>query len=151
MRRLKMPPQIARLVLLTIGIVFAYFTARAILTPPSFGQFGWYRGNALEELASREPVYAGKQACDECHSELLQKVAKYEHKTISCETCHGVSRAHASDPDVKTPKLTDGLCIRCHDANPSRPKWLKQITAKKHYLGQHCAECHSPHQPNETP
>ena len=49
-----MPPQIIRLVLLTIGIVCVYFTARFFLVPASFGQLGHYRGNALQEIAARE-------------------------------------------------------------------------------------------------
>jgi hypothetical protein len=151
MRRPEMPPQIVRLVLLTIGIVATYLGARYLLTPSSFGQYGWYRGSALEEIASRQPVYAGKKACDECHSEDLQKLAKFEHKTISCESCHGVGQAHADNPDVKLVKLTDNLCLRCHELNPSRPGWLKQIQLKKHYTGQRCTECHLPHQPNEVP
>ena len=47
--------------------------ARAFLTPATFGEYGWYRGAALEELAARTPVYAGKKACDECHSDILHK------------------------------------------------------------------------------
>src|SRR6266496_3022042 len=147
MRRPEMPPQIVRLVLLTIGIVVTYLGARTLLTPSSFGRYGWYRGDALEELASPPPVFAGKKACDECHSEELQKVAKFEHKTISCESCHGVAQAHADNPEVKLAKLGDSLCTRCHEFNPSRPNWLKQIEIKKHYTGQRCVECHSPHQP----
>jgi len=46
-------------------------------TPASFGELGWYRAKALVELRSRTPVYAGKQACDECHSDQLQKLAKF--------------------------------------------------------------------------
>ena len=146
-----MPPQIFRLVLLTLGIVVSYLTARAFLTPASFGQYGWYRGEALEEAASRTPVYAGKKACDECHSEVLEKLAKAEHKALSCEGCHGVSQDHAANPDITPIKLTGNHCIRCHEANPSRPAWFKQITVKNHYTGQKCTECHVPHQPNEVP
>jgi hypothetical protein len=152
MPRLNIPPQIARLALLTVGIVAAYLAARYLLTPDSFHQYGgWYRGNALEEIAARNPVYAGKQACDECHSEVLQKIAKQEHKTVSCEACHGVSRAHAENPDLKTLQLTGSHCIRCHEINPSRPPWMHQIKVKDHYTGQRCTECHLPHQPNEVP
>jgi hypothetical protein len=150
MRRHRMPPQIFRLVLLTLGIVGSYLVARAFLTPPSFGQYGWYRGAALEELAARPPVYAGKQACDECHSDILHKLAGDAHKTLSCEACHGVSRAHAENPDILPVKLTGSHCIRCHEANPSRPAWFKQIVVKDHY-GSKCAECHIPHQPKQTP
>lgn len=147
----KMPPQIFRLVLLTIGIVVSYFIARQLLTPASFGDYGYYRGAALEEAASRTPVFAGKKSCDECHSDVLQKLAKAEHKTLSCEACHGVSQDHAANPDITPVKLTGSHCIRCHEANPSRPAWFHQITVKNHYTGQKCTECHVPHQPNEVP
>ena len=147
---MKMPPQILRLVLLTLGIVGSYLVARAFLTPPSFGEYGWFRGEALEEIAARAPVYAGKKACDECHSDILQKLAKDAHRTLSCEACHGVSRDHADNPDILPIKLTGSHCIRCHEANPSRPKWFKQIVVKDHYSGK-CTECHVPHQPQETP
>lgn len=150
MRRFKLPPQILRLVLLTLAIVGSYLIARAFLTPASFGEFGWYRGEALVELRSRPPVYAGKQACDECHSDQLQKLAKFEHQTLSCEACHGVSREHSENPDILPVKLTGSHCIRCHEANPSRPKWFKQIVVRDHYSGK-CIECHVPHQPSQTP
>ena len=147
----KMPPQILRLVLLTLGIVGSYLIARQLLTPASFRDYGFYRGAALEEMASRTPVFAGKKACDECHSDLLQKLAKGNHKTLSCEDCHGISRDHAGNPDVTPKKLTGSYCLRCHEANPSRPVWFHQITVKDHYTGQKCTECHVPHQPNEVP
>ena len=145
-----MPPQIVRLVLLTLGIVSSYLIARAVLTPASFGELGWYRSRALVELRSRTPVYAGKLACDECHSDQLQKLAGFEHKTLSCEACHGVSREHADNPDVLPAKPADNFCLRCHEANPSRPKWFKQIVAQDHYPGK-CVECHKPHQPSQSP
>ena len=150
MRRFRLPPQIVRLVLLTLGIVASYLVARYCLTPASFHQYGWYRGAALAEIGAREPVFAGKKACDECHSEVIQKLDKAPHKTLSCETCHGVSKDHAGNPDITPAKLTGSHCIRCHEANPSRPAWLKQIAVKQHYTGK-CTECHLPHQPNEVP
>ena len=147
----KMPPQVLRIFLLALGIVMVYSIARYFLTPQSFREYGWYRGEALGELASRDPVFAGKKACDECHSDHIQELAKAEHKTLSCETCHGPATGHVDNPDVKLEKLTFSHCVRCHEANPSRPKWLKQIQMKDHYTGQRCTECHSPHQPNEVP
>ena len=146
----KLPPQILRLVLLTLAIVAAYFTARALLVPQSFGQYGWYRGDALKEIASRTPVFAGEQACDECHSEVIQQLTKFDHKTLSCEACHGVSSDHAANPNIVPAQLTGSYCIRCHESNPSRPKWLKQIVVKDHY-GPKCADCHLPHQPTKSP
>jgi hypothetical protein len=151
MRPIKLPPQLFRLVLLTVFIVTSYLVARFFLTPASFGQFGWYRADALGELASLPITFAGRRACDECHSDHLQKLAKAEHKTLSCETCHGAGQAHVDNPDLKLEKLTFAHCVRCHESSPSRPKWLKQIQSKDHYTGQRCTECHSPHEPNEVP
>jgi hypothetical protein len=150
MRLFKLPPQILRLVLLTLAIVGSYLVARAFLTPPSFGQYGWYRGAALGEIAARPPVFAGKKACDECHSDILHKLAADAHKTLSCEACHGVSREHGDNPDILPDKATGSHCLRCHEANPGRPAWFKQIVVKDHYSGK-CTECHMPHQPNQTP
>lgn len=152
MRRFfKMPPQLFRIFLLAVGIVVVYMIARYFLTPLSFRQYGWYRGEALTELASRDPVFAGKKACEECHSDHVQKIAKDGHKTLSCEGCHGAAQAHVDNPDVKLAVLNFSHCVRCHEANPSRPKWHKQIVIKTHYAGSKCTECHVPHAPSEVP
>lgn len=148
--RLLPPPQIVRLILLTIGIVGSYLIARAFLVPVSFGEYGWYRANALGEIASHSRVYAGKKACAECHSEVLQKLAKGEHKGLACEGCHGPGEAHADNPDIKMAVFQASLCVRCHEANPSRPESHKQVVIKDHFTGG-CTECHVPHLPTEAP
>jgi hypothetical protein len=147
-----MPPQVTRLILLTIGIVGSYLVARHFLTPSSFGDYGFFRGAAIAEIASHDLTYAGKKACDECHSEQLQKLAKKAHKSLACEGCHGPGKAHAENPDVKMGILHSSHCMRCHEANPSRPKTHKQIVLKNHYnTGEKCTECHLPHEPTEVP
>jgi hypothetical protein len=148
---MKMPPQVFRLILLAAGIVVSYSTARYCLTPASFGQYGWFRGQALVEAGAHEPVFAGRKACEECHSEQCKKLAEHGHKTLSCEACHGPAQAHAENPDVKLEKPQFGACVRCHEANPSRPKWHKQIVVKDHYTVSKCTECHLPHLPEESP
>jgi|ERR1043166_1560867 hypothetical protein len=149
----KLPPQIVRLVILTMAIVGSYVVARQIFTPKSFGQFGHYRGAALTELASRDPKYGGAKSCVECHDEVFKKTAKYPHNKISCETCHGPSKVHGDDPDHHDAvKLTSEVCARCHDINPAKPTFLKQVDLKKHYSDKgKCTECHLPHQPTEMP
>lgn len=150
MRHFRLPPQILRLVLLTLAIVGGYLVARTLLTPQSFGQYGWYRGEALGEIASRTPVFAGAKKCAECHTDVAEKLAHSEHKTIACEACHGANGDHAFNHDVAPLKVPNSYCLRCHEANPSRPKWLKQIVVKEHY-GVACTDCHLPHQPTQTP
>lgn len=160
MSRIKMPPQIFRLVLLTIAIVVTYLIARYLLTPATFGQYGFYRGETLLDHMSHTPVFAGRKACLECHEAIQDQLFKGEHKTIGCETCHGgvmsgesksLTKEHAKDPNVDLPKIGDSGCLRCHEANPSRPAWLKQIDPKDHYREDKCVGCHVPHQPNEVP
>lgn len=154
MTRAIMPPQIFRLVLLTVTIVVTYLIARYLLTPTTFGQHGFYRGDALAEHASHTPVFAGRKSCLECHEEIQQQLFKGEHKTIGCESCHGPASAHVADPDSenkKPDKRNTLTCARCHEANPSRPATQKQINVNTHYSGQKCVECHVPHQPNEVP
>ena len=148
---LNLPPQIVRLLLLVVGIVSSYSVARYFLTPSSFGQYGWYRGDALVERASLPRVYAGRKACNECHSEKEQQLAKYSHKVLSCEVCHGPGQAHVDNPDVKLTILNVSHCLRCHEANPTRPKWQKQINSRDHYSGEKCIGCHVPHAPSEVP
>ena len=147
----KMPPQIFRLCLLVVGIVVTYSTARYFLTPASFRQYGWFRGDALGELSDRERAYAGRKACEECHEDVVKKLTTHGHKTLACEGCHGPAQAHAENPDLKLDKLHFSICVRCHEANPSRPKWHKQIVIKNHYAVGKCTECHLPHLPEETP
>lgn len=152
----KMPPQVLRILLLAIGIVGSYLIARVFLTPPSFNErgYGWYRKDALAELATRDRAYAGKKACEECHADEVKKLASGLHKTLSCEGCHGPGEAHAGNPDngeVKMQVLNFSHCVRCHEANPSRPKWHKQVVSKDHYAGTKCTECHVPHSPAEVP
>ena len=151
----KMPPQIVRLVLLTVFIVGSYLCARYFLTPASFGQYGWYRGDALELLAAnRQPVFAGRKSCEECHSDVVKKLTHADHKGLSCEACHFPALAHTQNPDdskLNPPKMEMSACTRCHESSISRPKWMHQIVSRSHYAGQKCTECHMPHQPQEVP
>lgn len=156
MRRLfQMPPQLFRIFLLVVGIVVSYSIARYFLTPVTFGEYGFYRGVALAEAADVEthkPVYAGKKACEQCHSDEYEMLMKHEHKGVACESCHGPGDAHANDPGTDNiEKSSFATCLRCHEANPSRPKWHKQIVSRDHYTGSKCTECHVPHAPLEVP
>ncbi len=153
MSPLKLPPQVVRLVILTFAIVGSYAVAKHLMTPSSFGKYGHYRADALTEIASREPGLGGRKSCSECHDDVEKKLVKFEHKAISCETCHGPARAHGNDPDhVDMGKPAATLCLRCHENTVGRPAWHKQIEVAKHYTGQgKCTECHIPHQPSEVP
>jgi hypothetical protein len=148
----RLPPQISRLILLTVAIVASYFAARHFLVPVSFGQYGWYRGNALKEIAALPIAFAGRAACAECHTETAEQLAKSSHRTVACESCHDANAVHAEDPTVTPPPIKDvRFCLRCHAANPSRPAKFPQVEAADHYPDQGCLDCHRPHAPTEAP
>ena len=147
-----MPPQIQRLVLLTLAIVMAYFVARGVLTPKSFGEYGWYRKDALQEIAALPVTYGGKAACVECHTEVAETMAKSKHHSVACESCHGPNFAHTEDPSLTPAKITNPqFCLRCHQADPSRPEKFPQVDPAEHFGDQKCGECHLPHSPTDSP
>jgi hypothetical protein len=145
----KIPPQINRLLLLTVVIVGSYFAARFFLVPESFGKYGWYRGNALQESAALPITYAGAASCAECHTDVVQEQAKGGHAGIGCESCHGPQKKHAEDASESPTKFAVDrkFCLRCHEANPSRPAGFPQVTDVTHNSIQKCVDCHKPHLP----
>jgi hypothetical protein len=145
-----MPPQIQRLAMLVVAIVGAYFAARGVLRPHSFGQYGWYRGAALGELSALPASFAGRAACAECHAETVAAMEKSKHKDLSCESCHGANLEHSQNPATTTRKITNPrFCLRCHEANPSRPSKFPQVDPAEHFADSTCLECHQPHAPTE--
>jgi hypothetical protein len=121
---------------------------RQFLVPKSFGQYGHYRGDAIGEIASRPVNFAGHQACEGCHAEVLEKKRGSRHMQVNCEACHGPLAKHADDPSVQPAKLdTAVLCVRCHEANAAKPKGFPQVASADHSTGLPCDTCHQPHSP----
>lgn len=132
-----------------IGLV-AMILARTLLVPKSFGKYGPYRGDAVTEIASLPVAFAGHQACEACHSDVVDVKTKGSHKGVNCEACHGALAKHVDDPGSVQPAKLDTLvlCVRCHEVNGARPKTFPQITSKDHNeAGLPCETCHQPHSP----
>jgi hypothetical protein len=145
-----MPLQVKRLLL-----VFALFVGMMIaigyfLTPASFYQFGHYRGEALTEIANKEPKYVDVKSCTVCHDSLTAIKDSSVHKSINCQTCHGVGNKHVNNPKVNSLVKPDGRedCGRCHSLNPARlASAIKQVDLTKHNVKSKCVKCHNPHSP----
>ncbi|MGA7237584.1 MAG: multiheme c-type cytochrome [Bryobacteraceae bacterium] len=140
---------LARMVaLLGMGLA-AFLLVRAAIVPKSFGQYGHYRGAALAEIMARPGSFAGKATCEACHADIAETKNKGKHAGVSCEACHGPSAAHAENPGGSAAVKPDpaALCVRCHEANPSKPKWFPQVSSKEHAAGVSCGVCHQPHSP----
>lgn len=152
-RKPLVPPQISRILLLVGLVVVVYSIAHHFLVPASFGRYGWYRGDALNENADHPVVFAGRKVCLECHSDVAAKLAKSSHKGVACESCHDACAAHADDPSSVSPApLKDPrFCVRCHEANPARPAKFPQVVVNEHAGKDGCTKCHIPHEPTEAP
>ena len=125
-----------------------FLVVRGFLVPRSFGQYGHYRGDALSDLAARPVNYAGHQACETCHADVLDKKKAGRHAGVNCEACHGPLARHAGDPSETPPKLdTAVLCAKCHEANAAKPKSFPQVATADHSSGLPCDTCHQPHTP----
>lgn len=128
--------------------VAAFFLAQRLLVPAEFGKHGHYRPGALEDRRNLPSVFAGRAACEECHTDVAETKAKGRHARPACEACHGALAVHAADPSVK-PTRPDGraLCLRCHTALVGRPSSFPQIDVAEHAPKGACTECHVAHDP----
>lgn len=137
-----------RLVVVVLLAMAAFAGLRSLMVPETFGQYGHYRGNALEDNRQRAISFAGRQACAECHSEVVEVKKAGKHSIVACEACHGPLAKHAEDPSLKPVKPDSAsLCARCHEKLSSRPQGFPQVVTKEHNPGMACADCHQPHQP----
>lgn len=143
-----MPPQLKRLLPLFAAFVILFLIARHFLVPASFGKYGHYRANSMNEIAALPIKYAGKAACVECHDTEAKLLASDQHKGLSCEVCHGPGKQHVDNYDNKLIKPgTRKDCGKCHSLNPARKvEVIDQIDIKTHHPEkENCIDCHNPH------
>ena len=127
----------------------AFVILRAAVVPRSFGQYGHYRGAAISETASRPVAFAGHDACEVCHTDVVDQKKLGKHVVVACEACHGAQARHADDPSSVQPRKLDTavICARCHEANAAKPKSFPQVATSDHSGGFACDNCHQPHRP----
>lgn len=137
---------------LLLGLVVVFVVVRSLLVPAGFGELGHYRRGALDDVAALPVRFAGRAACAECHTDVVEMRHGSKHERIGCESCHGALAAHAADPGSLTPELPDAgtVCLRCHRAEMARPVKFPQIDPKEHGDGTKCTECHKPHHPETS-
>ncbi len=129
---------------------FALFlVVRWVLIPGDFGVYGHFRAGAVADNAARPLRYAGRQACGDCHGEILEARKGSRHEEVGCEACHGPLRAHAEDPEAAKAQKPDGgkVCLVCHTANVAKPEGFPAVEPKEHAGGEPCGSCHKPHHP----
>jgi len=131
-----------------LGLIM-FLVLRAVLVPKSFGQFGHYRGDALQEIAAKPIAFAGHEVCEACHTDVLDIKKHGRHARVACESCHGPLANHVEDPGTVKPAKLDTalLCVRCHESIPAKPMDFPQVNSAEHSAGLPCETCHQPHSP----
>ena len=148
--KIYIPPQITRLGIYFIIFISLYLFIKQRLVPESFGKYGHYRADYLDENASLDAVYGGQQLCFECHEDIFDLRNAGLHKGLSCETCHGPALLHAESFGEVKPDIPAGreFCGRCHSQNAARSaNIIAQVDITEHNKEFDCMECHNSHQP----
>ncbi|MBF0230603.1 MAG: hypothetical protein HQK63_13620 [Desulfamplus sp.] len=137
------------------------FVVKELLIPKSFGLYGPYRADAIDEETQRVLRHGTNASCFGCHQYEATIHLTGNHKTISCEFCHGTYSDHVSNgrkiatlPVKKGDEITT-LCLRCHNTEIKArstmviktvgvPDHLKKQNVK---LTHTCNQCHHVHAP----
>jgi hypothetical protein len=137
--------------LFLLGLL-VFLVARAIFVPAGFGKYGHYRPGAVPDIRAQVPVFAGRQTCADCHTDVPPAMKPGKHAKIGCEACHGPLAGHAEEPDKFKPAKLDprALCLTCHTQNLAKPKKFPQIDPAEHGEGAACTSCHAAHDPTGT-
>ncbi|MFZ2283940.1 MAG: multiheme c-type cytochrome [Lutibacter sp.] len=147
-----MPKLIFRLFITFVVFVGIFILIQHFLKPDSFGKYGHYRANSMDDNKMRTFYYKGEATCTECHQDVFDQKALDVHDAVRCESCHYPKIAGTIDCKVKPPivKGTIEFCAQCHAVNAGRlEKGVPQLDFKEHYEKQNCIECHNPHAPWE--
>lgn len=146
-----MPKHIVRLVAFLAGGLAIGLIAKWYFTAPSFYEYGHYRADSVPEIAAQEPAYQGAGYCQACHGERHAQWSANNHKSVTCETCHGAAQGHPQTKGkLPIPVDTIKRCTLCHEKMAERPRTQPQIELAQHGAGQQCIVCHNPHAPKLT-
>ena len=163
-----MPKHVLRLILLFVGVGIVAIAVRNFLVDKSYYEYGYYRGNAVAEIAHDKPKYQGAAYCQSCHAAQFAEWSNGVHhsvdigKVVKCEVCHGPAGGrdpakgyinattgpiHPANLKLAVPTDTRALCTLCHEQMPGRPLQQAQIVIEDHAGTQQCTLCHNPHSP----
>jgi hypothetical protein len=145
----KIPEQIKRLSVVIGIIVVGVLVARFYIIPPSLIEPQIYRAATVHRETAKEIKFAGSSKCSACHFEESNIKKKSFHQNLSCESCHGASAAHTTNPMGIKPfaPRERRFCPVCHEYDPSRPTGFPQINPVVHNPLKPCISCHNPHDP----
>jgi cytochrome c553 len=135
------------LIALLAGGLALGLAAKWYFTADSFYEYGHYRADSVPEIAAQAPAYQGAAYCKNCHAARHAQWSANNHKSVTCEVCHGTARGHPQQGKLPIPADTRRLCTLCHERTAGRPPTQPQIVSAEHGAGQQCIVCHNPHAP----
>jgi hypothetical protein len=142
-----------RAAILLVFALSAIVVGRHFVVPASFGEMGFYRGDALYEFMDKAPEHSGTAACAECHDDIADEKAAGAHASVECEVCHHTAASHIRDDDKFADMAIDRswkLCAHCHRYLVARPATMPQINLAEHLElapgeavpDEACLDCH---------
>jgi hypothetical protein len=140
---------LARMAALFVAGLVLFVIARSLLVPKDFHELGHFRTGALADNMARPMAFAGRDACESCHPNVVDERKGGRHAAIACEACHGPLAKHAADPGSLKPARPDPrkLCLACHHQDMAKPNTFKQVNPQQHMGAEPCVSCHKPHHP----
>jgi hypothetical protein len=115
--------------------------------------------DANKQSASDESSMAYYVMCNDCHMDYIGEPLALMHAKagMSCDSCHGRSRAHYSDESNSTPPeqmypadKIDPFCQGCHHSHDVPPGkvaalWMERKSDKTEPEKIVCTDCHGEH------
>jgi len=115
--------------------------------------------HANKQSASDDSSMSYYVMCNDCHMDYIEESLALDHAKagMSCDSCHGKSRAHYSDESNTTPPdkmypadKIDHFCRGCHDSHDVPPGkvvalWMERNSNKTNPDKIVCTDCHGEH------
>jgi hypothetical protein len=148
-----------RAAILLIAVVVTLLLSRSIFVPETWGEYGWYRGAAVDDHRAKPVRHLGDDSCSPCHDTEYAEHAAGVHAPVRCELCHGPATLHVDFEEgeiiAEMPiRRNRELCELCHSRLAARAEGFPQIDVREHLAENGgelspdaCFECHDPHSP----
>ncbi len=136
--------------LLIVVLIIVFVVPRVMPIPAFLEEFGFHPRETEEDTgkwASLPIQYFQSSVCLDCHQDKYSMWEKADHKTVSCEDCHGPARVHLETGASPVVDTSRELCGLCHARVVSRPSDFPQVDMAEMGGQAECATCHDPHDP----